>query len=824
MRDRGGDLRLASFGACRAACVVDVARPRAGGPRACRREPCSSRSVRPRAAGTSGSRPGTRDGGCCRPGPATACRAPTFFARSQRGSASPSSRPRERDAAIELDDRVLRVLAAEPLHRRRCCRAASAERGADLGGGRRRQRLAERRLALLRLRLLGRLRVASVTPTTDPGGDDGHDGDDEDDLDGAATMLRKVAGMPIGATIVCIAMLSYRELLKKTQGRDQPRSTPPRRAISTGALFVDVREREEWDEGHIPGAVHVPRGNLESRIEGVAPDRDKPARPLLRLRRALGVRREDARRARLRATSSRSPAASPTGSATATRSCCRARSRPRSARATPATSLIPEIGEEGQLKLLDSKILILGAGGLGSPASLYLAAAGVGHLGIIDADIVDESNLQRQIAHSLNTLGSPKVDSAKRAIEALNPDVEVTTYRERLTLREHRADPRRRLGDDRRRHRQLPDALPRERRVGLAQHPGRARLDLPLRGPGHRVQAERRARATAASTPPRRRRSSRRRAPEGGVLGVLPGIVGTLQTNEALKLALGIGDPLIGRLLLFDALATEFTEVRIKQEPGLPRLRRAPDDHRLHRLRRVLHAVSVVQSVPPVLREEAGGAREVEATGATVRELLEDLSDAAAGARRDGLRRRRDPAVRERLRRRRGRADARRPGRTRPRGRDGRPPARHGGREWPLAPRAGIVASSLLDLIGNTPLVELQHLSPAGRPHLRQARGPEPDRLDQGPDRARDGRRGRPRSRARSCSSRRAATRASRSRSSRSCAGYKLTCVMPANATPERRLLLELYGATIIDSPGERGLERRGAARAGDRGRRTTAT
>ena len=231
--------------------------------------------------------------------------------------------------------------------------------------------------------------------------------------------------------------------------------------------------------------------------------------------------------------------------------------------------LIPEIGEEGQLKLLDSKILLLGAGGLGSPAALYLAAAGVGQIGIVDADIVDESNLQRQIAHSLNTLGSPKVDSAKRTIEALNPDVRVTTYRERLTSENidrilddgweivvDGADnfPTRYLLNDASVWRGIPVV-----HGSIYRFEGQVSVFKPFDGPCYRC-------LYPAPPPPELAPS----CSEGGVLGVLPGIVGTLQTNEALKLALGIGDPLIGRLLLFDALTTEFTEVRIKRNPDCP--------------------------------------------------------------------------------------------------------------------------------------------------------------------------------------------------------------------------------------------------------------
>jgi molybdopterin/thiamine biosynthesis adenylyltransferase/rhodanese-related sulfurtransferase len=362
-------------------------------------------------------------------------------------------------------------------------------------------------------------------------------------------------------------MLSYRELLKKTREEIAEIDSSSARDL-TDAQFVDVREREEWDEGHIPGAVHVPRGNLESRIEGVAPDHEKK----IVLYCASGARSAFA--AKTLAELGYEDVVSLQGGFSDWKRNGYDVQLPRmltpEKRARYARHVaIPEIGEEGQLKLLDSKVLILGAGGLGSPASLYLAAAGVGHLGIIDADIVDESNLQRQIAHSLNTLGSPKVDSAKRAIEALNPDVEVTTYRERLSsenIERILADgwqmivdgtdnfPTRYLVNDASVWHNIPVV-----HGSIYRFEGQVTVFKPFDGPCYRC-------LYPAPPPPELAPS----CAEGGVLGVLPGIVGTLQTNEALKLALDIGDPLIGRLLLFDALATDFTEVRLKRNPECP--------------------------------------------------------------------------------------------------------------------------------------------------------------------------------------------------------------------------------------------------------------
>jgi molybdopterin/thiamine biosynthesis adenylyltransferase/rhodanese-related sulfurtransferase len=362
-------------------------------------------------------------------------------------------------------------------------------------------------------------------------------------------------------------MATYRELLKEVKERIVEIDAREAQDLE-GAAWIDVREQDEWDEGHLPGAVHIPRGNLESRIENVVTDKATPvvlycasasrsafaAESLL----ALGFERPmslaggytDWKRNGLEIVIPKQ--LSPEKRARYSRHL-----------------LIPEIGEAGQLRLLDSKILLIGAGGLGSPASLYLAAAGVGHLGIIDADIVDESNLQRQIAHSLNTLGTPKVDSARRAIEALNPDVEVTTYRERLTSENidrilddgwdiivDGADnfPTRYLVNDASVWRGIPVV-----HGSIYRFEGQVTVFKPYEGPCYRC--------LYPSPPPPELAPS---CSEGGVLGVLPGIVGTLQTNEALKLAAEIGEPLVGRLLLFDALTTDFTEVKIRRNPDCP--------------------------------------------------------------------------------------------------------------------------------------------------------------------------------------------------------------------------------------------------------------
>jgi molybdopterin/thiamine biosynthesis adenylyltransferase len=231
--------------------------------------------------------------------------------------------------------------------------------------------------------------------------------------------------------------------------------------------------------------------------------------------------------------------------------------------------LIPEVGVEGQQRLLQTSVLLIGAGGLGSPAALYLAAAGVGRIGIVDDDRVDASNLQRQVLHSTGELGQSKVESARRTLEELNPDVQVVTYEERLTsenidrifaegweLVVDGADnfPTRYLLNDASVWHKIPVV-----HGSIYRFEGQATVFKPFEGPCYRC--------LFPQPPPPELAPS---CAEGGVLGVLPGVIGSLQASEALKLALGIGEPLIGRLLLFDALAARFDEVSVKRDPDCP--------------------------------------------------------------------------------------------------------------------------------------------------------------------------------------------------------------------------------------------------------------
>jgi molybdopterin/thiamine biosynthesis adenylyltransferase/rhodanese-related sulfurtransferase len=333
-------------------------------------------------------------------------------------------------------------------------------------------------------------------------------------------------------------------------------------------VLVDVRSDEEWKVARIPGALHVPMSQVETRLPELVADRKQPIvtycasgnRSLRILPTLDELGYEDSV-----SMAGGIIAWQELGYAVESSSALDVAQRNRYSRHL----LIPEVGEEGQSRLLEANILLIGAGGLGSPAALYLAAAGVGRLGIVDDDVVDASNLQRQVLHSTAGLGERKAQSAKRALEDLNPDVEVATYEEWLTsenvdrilgegwdLVVDGADnfPTRYLLNDASVWQDIPVV-----HGSIFRFEGQVTVFKPHEGPCYRC--------LFPQPPPPELAPS---CAEGGVLGVLPGVVGSLQANEALKLALGIGDPAIGRLLLFDALSARLDEVTVRRDPDCP--------------------------------------------------------------------------------------------------------------------------------------------------------------------------------------------------------------------------------------------------------------
>ena len=361
---------------------------------------------------------------------------------------------------------------------------------------------------------------------------------------------------------------SYADLLR--EAREQIREVTVQDVAdlpSGGATIVDVREASEWEQGHVPGASHVSKSYIEQQIEGIAPDRDQP----VVLYCAGGVRSLFA--AQTLADMGYTDVVSVKGGFQAWKSAgfefdtpvvLSADQKQRYSRHL----LIPEVGSEGQARLLGSKALLIGAGGLGSPAALYLAAAGVGTIGLVDFDVVDVSNLQRQIIHTTDRVGERKVESAKIAINALNPEINVVAHEEMLVA----ANVERIIagydvildGTDTFETRYiLNDAAVAAGipviHASVFRFEGQLTTFIPFEGPCYRC---------LYPTPP---------PPElapgcsvAGVLGVVPGILGLLQTNEALKVLLGIGTTLAGRLLLFDALETEFTELQLRRDPHCP--------------------------------------------------------------------------------------------------------------------------------------------------------------------------------------------------------------------------------------------------------------
>src|SRR5437868_2420436 len=345
--------------------------------------------------------------------------------------------------------------------------------------------------------------------------------------------------------------------------------------MDEGVTIVDVREADELASGLIPGAKHVPRSYLESRIEGAVPDRSTP----IVLYCASGNRSAYAARA-LERDFGYVNVRSMTGGITLWKDRGYEVQVPRAL--TPEQRerysrhlLIPEIGAEGQQKLLDSRVLLLGAGGLGSPTALYLAAAGVGTLGIVDNDEVDLSNLQRQVIHTNERIGVPKVDSAEMTINALNPDVNVIKHAVRIGS-ENIIDilpgydivvdgldnfPTRYLLNDASVRLQIPVVS-----AAILGWDGQLSVFKPYEGPCYRC---------LYPTPPPAELAPSCGA--NGVLGALPGVMGMLQTVEAVKLIIGAGEPLIGRLLLYDALHETTTELKVRRDPHCPICSREPD-------------------------------------------------------------------------------------------------------------------------------------------------------------------------------------------------------------------------------------------------------
>jgi molybdopterin/thiamine biosynthesis adenylyltransferase/rhodanese-related sulfurtransferase len=343
-----------------------------------------------------------------------------------------------------------------------------------------------------------------------------------------------------------------------------------------GVAIIDVRETDEFASGHLPGAKHVPRSYLETRIEGVVPDRS--AQVIVYC--ASGNRSAYATRT-LTDELGYEHVRSMTGGITLWKDRGYDVDVPRTL--TPEQRerysrhmLVPEIGADGQQKLLDAKVLLLGAGGLGSPTALYLAAAGVGTLGIVDDDVVDLSNLQRQVIHTTDRVGVAKVDSAEESIRALNPDVEVVKYRTRIDSSNiveiiegydvvvDGVDnfPTRYLLNDASVRLKIPVVS-----ASILGFDGQLSVFKPYEGPCYRCLFR--------EPPPAELAPS---CGANGVLGVLPGTMGLLQATEVVKLIVGIGEPAIGRLLLYDALGATLTEVKVHRDPECPICSRDPSE------------------------------------------------------------------------------------------------------------------------------------------------------------------------------------------------------------------------------------------------------
>ena len=362
-------------------------------------------------------------------------------------------------------------------------------------------------------------------------------------------------------------MPSFRELLTATKREitEVDTATAAEWIAERSPVVLDVREPDEYEQGALEDAIHIPRGHLEAQIENRVPDHDAE----IIIYCAGGVRSAFA--AKTLAELGYPNSVSMDGGFGRWKDEGRPWSTPASLGPEQRNRyqrhlLLPEVGETGQLKLLEAKVLMLGAGGLGSPAALYLAAAGVGTIGIIDMDVVDESNLQRQILHNVDRVGDRKVDSAKKTLTSLNPDINVVTYDTRLGADNvldilfgwdvvvDGADnfPSRYLLNDASVKLGIPVV-----HGSIFRFEGQVTVFDPLNGPTYRDYLP--------EPPPAELAPS---CAEAGVLGVLPGIVGSIQALETIKLILGIGDSLAGRIIAFDSLEMSFREFRLRPDPA----------------------------------------------------------------------------------------------------------------------------------------------------------------------------------------------------------------------------------------------------------------
>lgn len=359
-------------------------------------------------------------------------------------------------------------------------------------------------------------------------------------------------------------MSNYRDLVKRALSRIVEIDPNQARDLMDKAVFVDVRESDEHSQGAIPGARFVPRGVLERDIVSAVPDIGQPLivycsggwRSALAAESLLDMGYADVTSLaggfdRWKADGH--PWGDPGG--------LTADQRSRYARHIR----LPEIGETGQLELLGARALLVGAGGLGSPAALYMAAAGVGTIGIADDDVVDASNLQRQVLHNMDRIGMPKVESARESLMAINPDVKVVMHPERLravnvldvmsgydvVVDGGDNFPTRYLINDASLHLRIPVV-----HGSIFRFEGQVSVFYPFEGPCYRC-------VHPLPPPPDLAPS----CAEAGVFGVLPGVVGSIQAMEAIKIVLGLGESLSGRILVYDALEQDFLTVSVNRDP-----------------------------------------------------------------------------------------------------------------------------------------------------------------------------------------------------------------------------------------------------------------